>query len=168
MRPILNRFKLDQVDYFNALVADFNNRCGHFSYQKGALEVLSKWSRKPPSDRARRASLSSALRQGEKAPSRAASGHHLDTAGKTSTPANLVRMPLRKRVRRRPHRRTRTPAATVTQSETQTEFRYVRKPDSHEGHRVNRHQSRASRDCSERARAAGKAIDPRPPKIRLR
>jgi len=38
VRPILNRFKHDQVDYFNALVADFNTRCGHFSYPKGALE----------------------------------------------------------------------------------------------------------------------------------
>src|SRR5207344_2287505 len=38
VRPILNRYKHDQVDYFNALVADFNSRCGHFSYEKGALE----------------------------------------------------------------------------------------------------------------------------------
>jgi TonB family protein len=40
IRPGLDRFKTEQVVYFNAVVADYNNRCGRYRYEAGALEPV--------------------------------------------------------------------------------------------------------------------------------
>ena len=38
VRPLVDRYERGQVDYFNGLVADYNNRCGHYRYVEGARE----------------------------------------------------------------------------------------------------------------------------------
>ena len=40
IRPGLDRFKMEQVVYFNAVVADYNSRCGRYRYEAGALEPV--------------------------------------------------------------------------------------------------------------------------------
>ncbi len=38
VRALVDRYERAQVDYFNGLVADYNNRCGHYRYMEGARE----------------------------------------------------------------------------------------------------------------------------------
>ena len=38
MRPLLNRYRPEQVDYFNRAVADYNSRCGRYRYEGDAHE----------------------------------------------------------------------------------------------------------------------------------
>jgi len=38
VRPLVDRYERPQVEYFNTLVADYNNRCGHYRYVEGARE----------------------------------------------------------------------------------------------------------------------------------
>jgi TonB family protein len=38
IRSLVDRYERGQVDYFNGLVADYNNRCAHYRYMEGARE----------------------------------------------------------------------------------------------------------------------------------
>jgi len=38
VRPLLNRYEREEVEQFNALVADFNARCGNYRYNGNVLE----------------------------------------------------------------------------------------------------------------------------------
>ena len=43
IRPLLNRYEREEVEHFNALVADFNNRCGNYRYKGNALAEAKTW-----------------------------------------------------------------------------------------------------------------------------
>src|SRR3954452_20479640 len=43
VRPLLNRYEREEVEQFNALVADFNARCGSYRYKDNALEESKAW-----------------------------------------------------------------------------------------------------------------------------
>src|SRR5689334_12336829 len=43
VRPLLNRYEREEVEQFNALVADFNARCGNYRYKGNALEESKAW-----------------------------------------------------------------------------------------------------------------------------
>jgi len=38
VRTLVDRYERPQVEYFNGLVADYNNRCAHYRYMEGARE----------------------------------------------------------------------------------------------------------------------------------
>ena len=38
VRPVLNRYRPDQVEFFNALIAAFNSRCAKYRYELPAME----------------------------------------------------------------------------------------------------------------------------------
>ncbi len=38
VRSLVDRYERAQVDYFNGLVVDYNNRCAHYRYMEGARE----------------------------------------------------------------------------------------------------------------------------------
>jgi TonB family protein len=43
IRPLLNRYEREEVEQFNALVADFNARCGSYRYKDNALDEAKAW-----------------------------------------------------------------------------------------------------------------------------
>ena len=43
VRPLLNRYEREEVEQFNALVADFNARCGSYRYKDNALDEAKAW-----------------------------------------------------------------------------------------------------------------------------
>jgi TonB family protein len=43
IRPLLNRYEREEVEQFNALVADFNARCGGYRYKDNALAEAKAW-----------------------------------------------------------------------------------------------------------------------------
>ena len=38
VRPVLNRYRPDQVEFFNAMIAAFNSRCAKYRYELPAME----------------------------------------------------------------------------------------------------------------------------------
>jgi TonB family protein len=43
VRPLLDRYEHEEVEHFNALVADFNARCGSYRYKGNALDEAKAW-----------------------------------------------------------------------------------------------------------------------------
>ena len=40
IKPVLNRYASKEVDDFNAMISDFNSRCGSYRYREGTLEGI--------------------------------------------------------------------------------------------------------------------------------
>jgi hypothetical protein len=36
----VNRYSETEIDHYNAIVQDYNSRCGQFRYRKGALDIV--------------------------------------------------------------------------------------------------------------------------------